>query len=70
MRAAFLWDGVVQGTWTVERARKAATVVLAPFVALPKRAKAVREEAEGMLRFLEPDATSFDVRVSSARAAR
>jgi hypothetical protein len=64
VRAAFLLDGVIQGTWTVERVGKAATVVLAPFVALPKRAKPLRDEAEEMLRFLEPDATSFDVRVS------
>jgi hypothetical protein len=65
VRASFLWDGVIQGTWTVERARKAATVVLAPFAPLPKRAVAsLGEEASQMLRFLEPDATTFDVRVS------
>lgn len=63
VRAAFLWDGVVQGTWTVERARKAATLVFAPFAPLPKRAaSALGEEGMQMLRFLEPDATSYDVR--------
>jgi hypothetical protein len=63
VRAAFLWDGVIQGTWTVERARKAATVVFAPFAPLPKGAvSALGEEALQMLRFLEPDATTYDVR--------
>jgi hypothetical protein len=65
IRASFLWDGVVQGTWTVERARGSATIVLAPFAPLPKRAvTALRQEAMQMLRFLEPDAATFDVRVS------
>jgi hypothetical protein len=63
IRASFLWDGVIQGTWTVERARKDATVVLAPFTSLPERAlAALGEEAAQMVRFLEPDATTFDVR--------
>jgi Winged helix DNA-binding domain len=65
VRASFLLDGVIQGTWTVERARKAATVVLAPFAPLPRRAVTLLgEEALQMLRFLEPDATTLDVRVS------
>ncbi|MDX6570154.1 MAG: hypothetical protein QOH15_2732 [Gaiellales bacterium] len=65
VRAAFLSDGVVRGTWTVERARNAATVVLAPFAPLPKRAVApLGEEAVQMLRFLEPDAPTYDVRIA------
>jgi hypothetical protein len=64
IRASFLWDGIIHGTWTVERARKSATIVLAPFGPLPKRAlRSLGEEAVQMLRFLEPDAT-VDVRVS------
>lgn len=64
VRAAFLWDGVAHGTWTVERTSRAATVVLAPFAPLPKRAIApLREEAVRMLRFLEPDVAAFGVRV-------
>jgi hypothetical protein len=63
VRAAFLWDGEIRGTWTVERARKTATVVFAPFAPLPKRAvTALGEEGMQMLRFLEPDATTYDVR--------
>jgi hypothetical protein len=64
VRATFLLDGTISGTWTIERSRKAATLVLAPFVTLPKRADALREEAEGMLRFLEPDAATFDVTIA------
>ena len=62
MRATFLWDGFVQGTWTVERKRKAAELIIVPFAPLPKRAaNALREEGESLVRFLEPDATSLAV---------
>jgi hypothetical protein len=64
VRPTYLVDGMIEGTWTIERTRAVATLVLAPFTAAPKRAKALREEADGMLRFLEPEATTFDVRVS------
>jgi hypothetical protein len=65
VRATFLVDGTISGTWTVERARKAATLVLAPFSSLPKRVvKPLVEESSELLRFLEADATTFDVRVS------
>jgi hypothetical protein len=41
--------------------------VLAPFAALPKTASTeLHEEASALLRFVEPDATSFDVRVAKA----
>ncbi len=62
VRATFLWDGFVRGTWTTERKKDRATLRLAPLEALTKRA--VRElaaEGEALLRFLEPDATSLDV---------
>ena len=65
VRATFLWDGFVQGTWTVERKRKEATLVLTPFAKLPKAAeRALREEGESLLRFLEPEAVTFAVRPS------
>jgi hypothetical protein len=65
VRATFLLDGVIQGTWTVTRARTAATLELAPFTPLRKRVlEPLCEEAEAMLRFVEPDATTCDVRVS------
>jgi hypothetical protein len=62
--ATFLVDGLVAGTWKVERARASATLVIKPFATLPR---AVREEltseANGLLRFLEADADAFDVRI-------
>jgi Winged helix DNA-binding domain len=63
VRATFLWDGSVAGTWKVERKRKAATLLLSPFESLPKRAtKALAEEGEALLRFVEEDAESFEVK--------
>jgi Winged helix DNA-binding domain len=65
VRATFLWDGFVQGTWTVVRKRKEAELVLAPFVALHRRVvRALSDEGESLLRFVEPDATTFAVRLS------
>ena len=65
VRATFLWDGFVQGTWTAERKRKEATLVLTPFAKLPRPAeRALREEGESLLRFLEPEAATLAVRLS------
>ncbi len=38
VRATFLWDGMVAGTWEVKRVRGVATLTAAPFHALPARA--------------------------------
>lgn len=60
--ATFLVDGVVAGTWRVERAKRAARVVIEPFEALPKRVmSALCEEGESLLRFVERDADAFQV---------
>ena len=70
VRATFLLDGTIRGTWTVTRARKAATLELAPFAPVPKRSLgALCDEAEAMLRFLEPDAATFDVHVAQMPAS-
>jgi hypothetical protein len=62
LRASFLVDGFVSGTWRVERKRQEATLFLTPFAPLPKRTLAeLTEEGEVLLRFLEEDATSFAV---------
>src|SRR6266511_2291182 len=62
VRATFLWDGFVAGTWTVERKRDRAALRLAPFEPLPEAAAAeLAEEGEALLRFLEADARSFAV---------
>jgi hypothetical protein len=61
--ATFLVDGAVAGSWRVERAGAKATLRLEPFEPLPRGAKAeVRDEAERLVRFVEPDATSYLVR--------
>jgi hypothetical protein len=64
VRATFLVDGIVSGTWTIEVRRKVATLRLAPFAALPKRAaKALTAEAEALVRFAEPDAAGHAVEI-------
>jgi Winged helix DNA-binding domain len=64
VRATFLVDGFVRGTWEVKRTREAATLRLAPFQALPRRAMGeLAEEGEALLRFAEPDADGFDMEV-------
>lgn len=64
VKATFLVDGVVAGTWAVAVKRRVATLTLTPFARLPRRAVA-ELEAEGcaLLRFLAPDATARAVAV-------
>ncbi|MBB4936685.1 hypothetical protein FHR32_000990 [Streptosporangium album] len=60
MRAAFLWDGSVRGTWQVERGRKAAVLRMTPFEPLPESALSeLIREADALLRFAEPDAAGL-----------
>jgi hypothetical protein len=64
VRATFLVDGVVGGTWTIEVKRKIATLRIAPFATLGKRArKALVEEGEALLRFAEPGAAGHAVTI-------
>ena len=61
--ATFLVDGVAAGTWRVERAKRAARMVIESFEALPKRVMpALRDEGDALLRFVERDADTFEVR--------
>jgi hypothetical protein len=58
-----LVDGLVSGTWKIERARKTAALAITAFVDLPRKAKAaLTEEGTALLRFVEPDAASVEVR--------
>ncbi|GGK65838.1 hypothetical protein Ppa06_22070 [Planomonospora parontospora subsp. parontospora] len=67
VRAVFLWDGTVRGTWQAEVKRKAAVLRLTPFEPLPGEAFAeLTAEGEALLRFLEPDAAAFEVRTEGA----
>ena len=61
--ATFLVDGAVAGAWKVERVREKATLVLEPFEPLPRAARAARrDEGDGLVRLVEPDALSYAVR--------
>ncbi len=58
----FLVDGVVRGLWRVQRKRKAATLLVTPFAPLTKAVRReLDEEGEALLRFIEEDATDFDI---------
>jgi hypothetical protein len=66
VRATFLWDGLVRGTWKSERKGKKARLEIEPFEKLPRgAAKPLKEEGEALLRFLEPDATGHAVEIAS-----
>jgi hypothetical protein len=66
VRATFLVDGIVAGTWRSERKRKRAVLVIEPFGSITKRARsALEEEGDALLAFLEDDATGREVRWDS-----
>ena len=60
-----LIDGFVGATWRIERTRRVATAVIEPFATLPARVRTeAQAEAEALLRFAEPDAETYDVRLA------
>ena len=62
--ATFLLDGAVAGTWKVERVKTRATLVLAAFEPVPRSVTAaLRDEAERLVRLVEPEAGSHAVRL-------
>lgn len=62
VRATFLWDGEVAGTWTVEREKGTAILRIAPFARLPGgAAAALRDEAEPLVRFIDAEAGAHEV---------
>lgn len=64
VRATFLIDGFAAGTWKTERGKAAAKLTIEPFEAIPKSSrKNLIDEAERLLRFIEPDAARFDVSI-------
>jgi Winged helix DNA-binding domain len=66
VKATFLVDGVVAGTWTIAVKRKVATLTLAPFGTLTKKAtKELQAEGEALLGFAEPDAKAHEVTVDA-----
>jgi hypothetical protein len=61
----FLVDGVVAGTWTVERTPKEAVLIARPFARLPRAAaRELTEEGVALARFVAADSRSFGVRIA------
>jgi hypothetical protein len=62
VRATFLLDGVVRGTWEIKRSRRSATLTITPWRSPSRRdAAALRAEGEALLRFAEGDAGALEV---------
>lgn len=67
VRATFLVDGFVAGTWRVERERGAVRLIIEPLEPLPAAAReALAEEGEALLRFIAGDAEAYAVRFAGA----
>lgn len=62
VKSTYLVDGLVAGLWTAEKKRGVATLTLAPLTRTLKRTAAELErEGTALLRFLEPEAKSYEV---------
>jgi hypothetical protein len=60
----FLVDGTVAGVWGTAVARKAATLTVEPFAPLDPATRAeLEEEGEALVRFTEPEARTWAVRI-------
>jgi hypothetical protein len=65
--ATILIDGFVQGAWKVEVKKGAAVLQITPFALLTKQnVAALTEEAEKLVRFVEPDAKTYAVQFADA----
>lgn len=63
IRATFLIDGFVQGTWQIEKKRSSATLLIQPFETLNEtERKALALEGAKLLTFAAPDTCSPDIR--------
>ena len=61
----FLVDGVVAGTWRIERTAKKARLLVEPFEPLPAKARSeLAAEGRRLVRFHEPDAAAHEVTVA------
>ena len=62
----FLVDGRVAGTWTVQRSRSAAALVVEPFDGVSRQARTdLTAEGKELLRFAEGDARSMEVQFAA-----
>lgn len=63
VRATFLIDGLVAGTWKLETKKSTATLSIEPFGKLTKTNRAeLEEEGAALAKFCEPDATKHEIR--------
>lgn len=61
--ATILVDGFVSGVWKIEKTKGVATLLIEPFGALSKESRqALSDEGELLVRFIEDDAKSYQVR--------
>ncbi|MFG1816331.1 winged helix DNA-binding domain-containing protein [Kribbella sp. NPDC049174] len=66
VKATYTVDGLVAGLWTAEKKRGVATLTLTPFGRTTKKTGTELErEGAGLLRFLEPDAKTYEVVTAS-----
>ena len=65
VRATFLLNGFVAGTWKVERASGTARLIIEPFEPLAHQEQdALVAEAERLIRFIEDTASTYEVQIS------
>jgi len=63
--ATILVDGFVRGAWKIEKTKNAATLLIEPFDKLTRQDRAALiEEGERLIRFVEEEAKSFEVRIA------
>ena len=59
----FLVDGMVAGTWRIERAKSSAVLLLDPFRPLTRKERTeLTGEGTALVRFVESDARTVEVR--------
>lgn len=67
VRSILLVDGFMAGTWKIEKAKKAAALVIEPCVTLPAADQAaLAEEGERLVRWVEDRAEQYSVRFEPA----
>ena len=60
----FLVDGIVSGTWRIERQRSSAALILEPFVGLSRKARVgLTDEGTALVRFAEPDSRAVEAKM-------
>lgn len=62
VRSTILVDGFVRGGWKISKSKGVATLLIEPFAALTKpNQKALEAEGEKLVRFVEPDAKTYEI---------